>query len=74
MSRFFRLKENISLDRVHYSQRFSGGVAKAETVFELLAEPTPKKKMYKLIPCETKFPYYLYLRENDFKRWFEEII
>ena len=73
MSNLFRLKEDLAMDNDNFGYRTSGGVAKAGTVFELLAEPTPKKKKYKLIPIETKFPYYLYLRENAFKRYFEEI-
>ena len=69
----YRLKEDLPMDNTWYHQRSSGGVAKAGTIFELLAEPTPKKKMYKLEPIGEKFPYHLNLRKNDFKRLFEEI-
>lgn len=73
MDELFRLKEDLSMCKDWYGHRTSGGVAKAGTIFKLLREPIPEKKMYKLEPQNVKFPYYLYLRKNDFKRLFERV-
>lgn len=72
MAEFYRLKEDIDLCRDYYGQISGGGIAKAGTIFELIATPTPKKKKYKLEIQNVKFPYYLYVRENDFQRLFEK--
>ena len=73
MARFFRLKEDLSLDEDRFGFYRSGGIAKAGTVYELIAEPTPEKKKFKLTTVNEKWPYNLYLRKNDFKRLLEEI-
>ena len=73
MARLFRLKEDLPLDEDHFGVRHSAGIAKAGTVYELVAEPSPKKKKFKLTTVGEKWPYNLYLRKNDFKRWFEEV-
>ena len=73
MARFFKLLEDFPLDEDWLGNRRSAGVAKAGTIYELVAEPTPHKKKYKLTTVDAKFPYNLYLRKNDFKRWFEEV-
>ena len=73
MARFFKLLEDLPLDEDWFGNRRSAGVAKAGTIYELVAEPTPHKKKYKLTTVNAKFPYNLYLRKNDFKRWFEEV-
>ena len=73
MSKIFRLKEDLSLDEDHFGILKRAGVAKAGTLYELVAEPIPQKKKYKLTAIGVKFPYNLYLRKNDFKRWFEEV-
>ena len=73
MGKTFRLKEDLPLDEDYFGTRKSAGVAKAGTLYELVAEPTPQKKKYKLTTIGAKFPYNLYLRKNDFKRWFEEV-
>ena len=44
---------------------------KVGDLFELYAEPTPKKKLYRLTKINTKFPYTIQVRPNDFKRYFE---
>lgn len=72
MIRVFRLKEDLPMDEDRFGVRRSGGVAKAGTLYELTREPTPEKKKYKLTVLGEKWPYNLYLRKNDFKRWFEE--
>ena len=72
MSKYFKLKEDLEMDNDWFGHRSGGGVAKAGMVFELISEPTPQKKKYKLLSCGVKFPYHLYLRKNDFKRLFEE--
>ena len=73
MPKYFKLKEDLEMDNDYFGKRSGGGIAKSGTVFELIREPTPQKKKYKLMPCDVKFPYYLYLRKNDFNRLFEEI-
>ena len=73
MAKFFKLLEDLSLDEDWFGNRRSAGVAKSGTIYELVAEPTPHKKKYKLTTVNAKFPYSLYLRKNDFKRWFEEV-
>ena len=70
---FVRLKEDLKMDNDHFGFRTGGGIAKAGTVFKVLAEPSPKKKKYKLEPLNVKFPYHLYLRKNDFLRLFEVV-
>ena len=73
MQRLFRLKEDLPLDEDWFGVRKPAGVAKAGMLFELIREPTPEKKKYKLTTYGVKFPYDLYLRKNDFKRLFEEV-
>jgi hypothetical protein len=73
MSKIFKLKEDLPLDEDRFGVRRSAGIAKAGTMYELVAEPTPQKKKYKLTTIGEKYPYNLYLRKNDFKRWFEEV-
>lgn len=73
MGKIFRLKEDLPLDEDYLGARRSAGVAKAGTLYELIAEPTLQKKKYKLAIIGAKFPYNLYLRKNDFRRWFEEV-
>ena len=73
MGKLFRLKEDRQLYLDHFGSRKSAEVAKAGTLYELIAEPTPKKKKYKLTVVGEKYPYNLYLRKNDFKRLFEEV-
>ena len=73
MNELFKLKEDLPMANDHYGYTSGGGVAKAGTIFKILREPTPEKKKYKLEPLNVKFPYYLYLRKNDFKRLFEKV-
>ena len=73
MSKIFKLKEDLPLDEDRFGVRRSAGIAKAGTIYELVAEPTPQKKKYKLTTIDEKYPYNLYLRKNDFRRWFEEV-
>lgn len=73
MNELFRLKEDLPMVNDYYGYTSGGGVAKAGTIFKLLREPTPEKKKYKLEPQGVKFSYYLYLRKNDFKRFFEQV-
>jgi hypothetical protein len=68
-----KLKEDLLMCNDNYGFHSGGGTAEAGTIFKVLATPSPKKKKYKLEPQDVKFPYYLYLRENDFKRLFIEI-
>ena len=70
---FVRLKEDLEMSNNHFGCFSSGGTAKAGTIFQVLSVPHPEKKKYKLQPVGVKFPYYLYLRENDFLRLFEKV-
>ena len=69
---FVRLKEDIEMNNNYFGHLSGDGTAKAGTIFKILSGPIPEKKMYKLEPIEVKFPYYLYLRKNDFKRFCEK--
>ena len=73
MGKIFKLKEDLPLDEDYFGVCKSAGTAKAGTLYELIAEPIPQKKKFKLTAIGVKFPYNLYLRKNDFKRWFEEV-
>ena len=64
------LLEDLDMYDDNYGFRTGGGIAKAGQRFELLDLPDCKKKKYTLLPLDVKFPYHLYLRENDFKRLF----
>jgi hypothetical protein len=66
----FILLEDLDMCNDNYGFRTGGGTAKSGQRFELLDLPDCKKKMYTLLSLDTKFTYYLYLRENDFKRLF----
>lgn len=69
----YRLKEDLPLCNDYFGQKTGGGIAFAGMVFKVLKLPNSKKKKYKLLSVGIKFPYYLYLRENDFQRYFEKI-
>jgi len=64
------LLEDLDMCNDNYGFRTDGGTAKAGQRFELLDLPDCKKKKYTLLSLDVKFPYHLYLRENDFKRLF----
>jgi hypothetical protein len=64
------LLEDLDMCNDNYGFRTGGGTAKAGQRFELLDLPDRKKKKYTLLSLDVKFPYRLYLRENDFKRLF----
>lgn len=64
------LLEDLDMCNDNYGFRTGGGTAKAGQRFELSGLPNCKKKKYTLLPLDVKFPYHLYLRENDFKRLF----
>ena len=69
----YKLKEVLIMENDRYGYRTSGGTAKVGQLFELIDLPDKKKKKYTLYPIDVKFPYHLYLRENDFERWFEKV-
>ena len=73
MTKIFRLKEDLPMDEDRFGVRRSGGVSKAGTLYELIREPVPEKKMYKLTTLGEKWPHNLYLRKSEFKRLLEEI-
>lgn len=64
------LLEDLDMCNNNYGVITGGGTAKANQRFELLDLPDKKKKKYTLLSLDIKFPYYLYLRENDFERLF----
>lgn len=73
MSKFYRLIKDLEMQNDFYGVRTGGGVAKAGQLFELYKEPSPEKKMYRLVPCGVKFPYTLQVRPNVFKKYFVEV-
>lgn len=73
MGKFYRLTEDLKMQNVFYDYRSGGGVAKAGQLFELVKEPSPVKKLYRLVPCGVKFPYTLQVRPNVFKKCFIEV-
>lgn len=64
------LIEDLDMYNDNYGFRTGGGTAKSGQRFELLYLPDRKKKKFTLLSLDVKFPYHLYLRENDFKRLF----
>lgn len=67
----YRLIEDTHMLNDTYGIKTGGSICKAGELFELIDLPDEKKKKYTLYPINAKFPYYLYLRENDFERLFE---
>lgn len=70
----YRCKEELLLENT-WGGRYlgGGGTIKPDDKFVLIKTPTPKKKLYQLQSVE-KWPYVLQIRENDFKRYFEECL
>ena len=73
MGKFYLLTEDLEMQNDFYGVRTGGGVAKAGQLFELVKEPSPEKKLYRLDACDVKFPYTLRVRPNVFKRCFVEV-
>ena len=72
MSQIYRVKEPFELSETWFDVNVpTKGQTKVGDLFELYAEPTPKKKLYRLVKINTKFPYVVQIRPNDFKRYFE---
>jgi hypothetical protein len=72
MSQIYRVKEPFGLSETWFGVDVpSKDQTKIGDLFELYAEPTPKKKLYRLTKINTKFSYTLQMRPNDFKRYFE---
>ena len=66
----YRLIEDMYMLNDIHGEKTDGGICKAGELFELIDLPDKNKKKYTLYPVNTKFPYHLYLRENDFERLF----
>ena len=64
------LLDDLDMCNDNYGFTTGGGTAKVGQRFELLDLLDKKKKKYTLFSLDVKFPYYLYLRENDFERLF----
>ena len=74
MSKIYRVKEEFSMRKTWYGDDLgSGGTAHVGDLFELDKEPDYKKKLYRLTKINTKFPFTLQIRPNDFKRYFEPV-
>lgn len=72
MSQIYRVKEEFTMQKTWYGDTLgSGGTAHVGDLFELDKEPEHKKKLYRLNKINTKFPFRLQIRPNDFKRYFE---
>lgn len=74
MGKIYRVTEEFEMSETWFKVNVpTKGRTKVGDLFELYAEPTAKKKLYRLIRINTKFPYTLQVRPNDFKRYFELI-
>ena len=72
--KIYRVKEPFELSETWFGVDVpTKDQTKVGDLFELYAEPTAKKKLYRLVKINTKFPYTLQVRSNDFKRYFEVI-
>lgn len=72
MSQIYRVKEEFAMQKTWYGDTLgNGGTAHVGDLFELTKEPDAKKKLYRLTKINTRFPYVLQIRPNDFKRYFE---
>lgn len=70
--KIYRVKESFELSETWFGVDVPTiDQTKVGDLFELYAEPTAKKKLYRLIKINTKFPYTLQVRPNAFKRYFE---
>lgn len=69
----YRCKEELLLENT-WNGRYvgGGGTIKADDTFRLIGGPSPKKKLYTLMKVG-RWSYVLQIRENDFKRFFEEV-
>ena len=72
MSKIYRVKEPFELSETWFGVDVpTKDQTKVGDLFELEKEPEHKKKLYRLTKINTKFPYVLQIRPNDFKRYFE---
>lgn len=72
MSQIYRVTEEFEMFETWFKVNVpTKEQTKVGDLFELYAEPTAKKKLYRLIKINTKFPYTLQVRPNEFKRYFE---
>jgi hypothetical protein len=72
MSKIYRVKEPFELSETWFGVDVpTKDQTKVGDLFELTKEPDAKKKLYRLTKLNTKFPYVLQIRPNDFKRCFE---
>lgn len=74
MSKIYRVKESFELSETWFGVDVpTKDQTKVGDLFELTKEPDAKKKLYRLTKLNTKFPYVLQIRPNDFKRYFEPV-
>ena len=72
MSKIYRVREPFGLSETWFGVDVpTKDQTKVGDLFELTKEPDAKKKLYRLTKLNTKFPYVLQIRPNDFKRYFE---
>ena len=72
MGKIYRVKEPFELSETWFGVNMpTKDQTKVGDLFVLYAKPTDKKKLYGLVKINTKFPYILQVRPNDFKRYFE---
>lgn len=72
MGKIYRVTEEFGMSETWFKvNALTKEQAKVGDLFELYAEPTAKKKLYRLTKINTKFPYTIQVRPNDFKRYFE---
>lgn len=83
MGKIFELVEDMSFYIDSYGIDMGGhGTLATGSIFELVREPIPRKKFYKLKPIKClfnnkfdKFPddNFLYLRKRNFLKYFKEV-
>ena len=72
MNKIYCVKEAFELSETWFGVNVpTKDQTKVGDLFELTKEPDAKKKLYRLTKLNTKFPYTLQVRPNDFKRYFE---
>ena len=69
----YEVVEDIEVYHDYYGKSYGTGTVRKGWKFELLREPTPQKKYYKLLQIDTKYPQLLYLRKSQFNKYLTEV-
>ena len=69
----YEVVEDIEVYHDNYGKNCGTGTVKKGWKFELLREPIPQKKYYKLLQIDTKYPQLLYLRKSEFNKYLTKV-